>query len=153
MQFLSVRPTMSETTALGAAIAAGSAKGVEVWQADKIKPTPNDVFFPSISPDGKLGLSTFTRLLVLKMSAWKLAADNIAKCPINRYTKLLILFTVRDMKYTRWKMGIERSLGWAIDDERNKPTKSGEFTLKTLCICVFNIVLNPILFFDRYMPI
>ncbi|XP_066256252.1 glycerol kinase 3-like isoform X1 [Euwallacea similis] len=77
-----VRPTMLETTALGAAIAAGSAKGVEVWDADKIKPTPNDVFVPSISPD------------------------------------------VRDMKYTRWKMAIKRSLGWAIEDERSKLKRS-----------------------------
>lgn len=51
------------------------------------------------------------------------------------------------MKYTRWKMGIERSLGWAIDDERNKPTKSGEFTVKTFCISVFNINIVLILFF------
>ncbi|CAG9763173.1 unnamed protein product [Ceutorhynchus assimilis] len=71
-----VRPTMLETTALGAAIAAGSAKGVEVWDPTKIQPTPNDVFSPSISID------------------------------------------VRDMKYTRWKMGISRSLGWAIEDEK-----------------------------------
>ncbi|XP_060520699.1 glycerol kinase-like isoform X2 [Cylas formicarius] len=70
-----VRPTMSETTCLGAAIAAGSAKGVEVWDADKIEATPHDVFTPSISED------------------------------------------VRDMKYTRWKMAIKRSMGWAVSDE------------------------------------
>ena len=45
---------MLETTALGAAIVAGSAKGVEVWEANKIQATPNDLFIPSISEDGKL---------------------------------------------------------------------------------------------------
>lgn len=43
---------MLETTALGAAVAAGSAKGVEVWNVSKIQATPNDIFTPSISADG-----------------------------------------------------------------------------------------------------
>ncbi|ENN79747.1 glycerol kinase isoform X2 [Dendroctonus ponderosae] len=77
-----VRPTMLETTALGAAIAAGTAKGVEVWDASKIKATPNDLFVPSISAN------------------------------------------VRDMKYTRWKMAIKRSLGWAVEDDSKIPQKS-----------------------------
>ncbi|XP_076262778.1 glycerol kinase 3-like isoform X1 [Rhynchophorus ferrugineus] len=72
-----VRPTMLETTALGAAIAAGSAQGVEVWDAKKIQATPNDIFVPSISENGK------------------------------------------DMKYTRWKMAIKRSMGWAVEDTSN----------------------------------
>nr|XP_023027859.1 glycerol kinase-like isoform X1 [Leptinotarsa decemlineata] len=66
-----VRPVMSETTSLGAAIAAGNAKGVEVWNIEKIEPVPSDVFVPVISED------------------------------------------VRDIKYSRWKMAIKRSLGWA----------------------------------------
>lgn len=45
---------MLETTALGAAVAAGTAKGVEVWDASKIKATPNDLFVPSISANGKI---------------------------------------------------------------------------------------------------
>jgi glycerol kinase len=46
-----VRPTMAETTCLGAAIAAGNAKGVEVWDLDNIQPVPSDTFLPSISDD------------------------------------------------------------------------------------------------------
>ncbi|XP_018579616.1 glycerol kinase [Anoplophora glabripennis] len=72
-----VRPTMLETTALGAAIAAGTAKGVEVWNAEKIEPVPSDTFCPSISDD------------------------------------------VRDIKYSRWKMAIRRSFGWAVETENN----------------------------------
>ncbi|XP_050309988.1 glycerol kinase-like isoform X2 [Anthonomus grandis grandis] len=106
-----VRPTMLETTALGAAIAAGSARGVEVWNAAKIQATPNDLFMPSLSPD------------------------------------------VRDMKYTRWKMGIERSLGWAVDDEKKDNKNSSEkmisrslpgtlFLFGTAVILVLAEVLN-----------
>ncbi|XP_072390839.1 glycerol kinase 3-like isoform X3 [Diabrotica undecimpunctata] len=71
-----VRPTMTETTSLGAAIAAGIAEGIEVWQIDKILPVPCDNFTPQISEN------------------------------------------LRDIKYSRWKMAIDRSLGWA------KPAKS-----------------------------
>lgn len=42
---------MAETTSLGAAIAAGIAKGVEVWDLDNIQSVPCDTFLPSISDD------------------------------------------------------------------------------------------------------
>ncbi|XP_076262782.1 glycerol kinase 3-like isoform X4 [Rhynchophorus ferrugineus] len=85
-----VRPTMLETTALGAAIAAGSAQGVEVWDAKKIQATPNDIFVPSISEN------------------------------------------VRDMKYTRWKMAIKRSMGWAVEDTSNHQKSSEESIASSL---------------------
>ena len=52
---LVVRPTMPETTALGAAMAAGMAKGVDVW---KVNPEDKslintDVFEPAVDPAGK----------------------------------------------------------------------------------------------------
>ncbi|XP_029832359.2 glycerol kinase isoform X1 [Ixodes scapularis] len=47
-----VRPQMSETTALGAAIAAGAAEGINVWSLDsnKFPSVTTDVFEPSILP-------------------------------------------------------------------------------------------------------
>lgn len=42
---------MLETTALGAAIAAGNAKGVEVWDLDSLQEVPSDVFIPALSED------------------------------------------------------------------------------------------------------
>ncbi|KAG0424847.1 hypothetical protein HPB47_027948, partial [Ixodes persulcatus] len=47
-----VRPQMSETTALGAAIAAGAAEGIDVWSLDsnKFPSVTTDVFEPSILP-------------------------------------------------------------------------------------------------------
>ncbi|KAJ4436336.1 hypothetical protein ANN_18967, partial [Periplaneta americana] len=65
-----VRPLMTETTALGAAMAAGSAEGIGVWDLENLQAVGSDTFRPSISEDE------------------------------------------RDMKYSRWKMAIERSLGW-----------------------------------------
>ncbi|XP_059167267.1 glycerol kinase-like [Physella acuta] len=47
-----VRPSMTETTALGAAMVAGAAEGVEVWTrlgGDKAPPITCDVFEPSIT--------------------------------------------------------------------------------------------------------
>ncbi|XP_056633573.1 glycerol kinase-like isoform X1 [Diorhabda sublineata] len=46
-----VRPTMAETTSLGAAIVAGIAEGIEVWEIDKILPVPCDTYIPRISVD------------------------------------------------------------------------------------------------------
>lgn len=60
-----VRPTMAETTSLGAAIAAGIAKGVEVWDIDSIQTTPNDTFNPSISENVR----------DVKYSRWKKAVE------------------------------------------------------------------------------
>lgn len=46
---------MAETTALGAAMAAGSAEGIAVWDLHKetTESIISDVFSPSISEDGK----------------------------------------------------------------------------------------------------
>lgn len=49
------RPTMPETTALGAAMAAGAAKGIEVWPVNpEDKSLINtDVFNPSMDAKGR----------------------------------------------------------------------------------------------------
>nr|XP_018914333.1 PREDICTED: glycerol kinase-like isoform X1 [Bemisia tabaci]XP_018914334.1 PREDICTED: glycerol kinase-like isoform X1 [Bemisia tabaci]XP_018914335.1 PREDICTED: glycerol kinase-like isoform X1 [Bemisia tabaci]XP_018914336.1 PREDICTED: glycerol kinase-like isoform X1 [Bemisia tabaci] len=67
-----IRPQMTETTALGAAVAAGSAEGIGVWDLSNIQPVPSDTFYPSISLDE------------------------------------------REIRYSRWKMAIKRSLGWDL---------------------------------------
>ncbi|XKL68108.1 hypothetical protein PGB90_003599 [Kerria lacca] len=60
-----VRPIMTETTALGAAIAAGSAEGIKVWDVDKVQPSPSDVFHPLISKNER----------DLKYYKWKMAVN------------------------------------------------------------------------------
>lgn len=53
---LAVRPTMPETTALGAAMAAGMAKGVEVWtvQVEDKSQINTDIFEPAVDTHGKM---------------------------------------------------------------------------------------------------
>lgn len=46
-----VRPLMSETTALGVAIAAGSADGIRKWDLKLDANVPSDTFYPSITED------------------------------------------------------------------------------------------------------
>ena len=55
-----VRPTMPETTALGAAMAAGMAKGVDVWTINPEDKSQinTDVFEPAIDPRGKINWNT-----------------------------------------------------------------------------------------------
>ncbi|XP_075214795.1 glycerol kinase 3-like [Lycorma delicatula] len=48
-----VRPIMAETTALGAAMAAGCAEGIEVWDLVNMHTVPSDVFFPTITDDAR----------------------------------------------------------------------------------------------------
>ena len=53
---LAVRPTMPETTALGAAMAAGMAKGVEVWtvHAEDKSQINTDIFEPAVDTHGEI---------------------------------------------------------------------------------------------------
>lgn len=50
-----VRPSMSETTALGAAMAAGSAEGINVWDinSEDYSKIISDVFEPKITQHGE----------------------------------------------------------------------------------------------------
>ncbi|KAL6441287.1 hypothetical protein ACFW04_003506 [Cataglyphis niger] len=76
-----VRPLMCETTALGVAIAAGSAEGICKWDIKIDTAVPSDTFLPSITENE------------------------------------------RDVLYSQWKMGIERSLGWELLPETDDDTK------------------------------
>uniref|UniRef100_A0A1Y1KDG7 Probable glycerol kinase n=1 Tax=Photinus pyralis TaxID=7054 RepID=A0A1Y1KDG7_PHOPY len=58
-----VRPLMTETTALGSAIAAGYAEGVGVWNLKNIQTVPSDVFLPSITENQR----------DVKYARWKMA--------------------------------------------------------------------------------
>ncbi len=55
---VAVRPSMVETTALGAAVAAGTAEGVNIWKLDLEQPVTCDTFTPSVTQKGKA--DTFT---------------------------------------------------------------------------------------------
>lgn len=48
-----VRPHMAETSALGAAVAAGVAEGVNVWDLKDAQSPPSDTFRPRTTEVGK----------------------------------------------------------------------------------------------------
>lgn len=49
---ITVRPHMAETTALGAAMAAGYAEGIKVWDLDNTQLITSDTFHPVITEEG-----------------------------------------------------------------------------------------------------
>ncbi|XP_015599530.1 glycerol kinase isoform X2 [Cephus cinctus] len=67
------RSTMPDITALGAAMAAGNAEGIGVWEieGEEVETVPSDTFLPTTTPEE------------------------------------------RDARYKKWKMAVQRSLGWA----------------------------------------
>ncbi|KAL0114613.1 hypothetical protein PUN28_011723 [Cardiocondyla obscurior] len=94
-----VRPMMCETTALGAAIAAGSAEGIRKWDMKIDAAVPSDIFLP------------------------------------------LITENERDILYSQWKIGIDKSLGWeslpkTTDNTENihKATAPGVFIIGTIIL-------------------
>lgn len=55
---------MAETTSLGAAMAAGNAQGVGVWDLDNIQSVPSDEFVPAITENRTrlLTVTTFYKI-------------------------------------------------------------------------------------------
>lgn len=74
---------MAETTALGAAIAAGMADGIKVWDINRVQPTPNDVFHPLISENGKL----FVFLLQLFRLAQHISSNSLVFLLVTKFQK------------------------------------------------------------------
>ncbi|KDR21321.1 glycerol kinase 3-like isoform X2 [Zootermopsis nevadensis] len=106
-----VRPLMTETTALGAAMAAGSAEGIGVWDLNNLQGVGSDVFKPAISEDE------------------------------------------RDMKYSRWKMAIERSLGWVADEANGEMYEEDkqQYVLSSVPGSLFLITAAGLLLFAQYL--
>ena len=98
---------MTETTALGAAMAAGNAEGVGVWNLDSLDQSAitSDVFNPSISEGG-------TQII-----------SNVA---MQRHQLRDGFFSDRDSRYARWKDAVKRTLGWEsiVDDGSVDPGNS-----------------------------
>ncbi|XP_020288321.1 glycerol kinase-like isoform X2 [Pseudomyrmex gracilis] len=82
------RSIVPDITALGVAMAAGHAKGIEVWdlEGEEVETVPTDTFLPTTTPEE------------------------------------------RDARYKKWKMAVERSLGWAT------VKKSDQMTDERFCI-------------------
>ncbi|KAI4504707.1 hypothetical protein M0802_000257 [Mischocyttarus mexicanus] len=70
-----VRPLMAETTALGAAIAAGSAEGIRKWDIKTGSIVPSDIFLPSISEDESNILYSQWKEGINRSLGWKTITD------------------------------------------------------------------------------
>ncbi|XP_076060393.1 glycerol kinase 1 isoform X2 [Oratosquilla oratoria] len=70
-----VRPSMTETTALGAAMAAGAAKGIGVWDLSKMPPTTTDNFTPSILPEEREARYDKWHMAVERCMGWELPRE------------------------------------------------------------------------------
>lgn len=55
---------MCETTALGVAIAAGSAEGIRKWDVKIDAAVPSDIFLPSITENGAYNTTIISFLLL-----------------------------------------------------------------------------------------
>lgn len=103
-----VRPTMTETTALGAAMMAGMAEGVNVWDLVNTPKVVSDVFYPTISEDE------------------------------------------RDIRYSKWKMAIERSLNWEPEPKTQIEEKKENTSLKSVAPALFVVVSLGLLICAKY---
>lgn len=93
---------MAETTALGAAIAAGCAEGIKIWDLNKVQPTPSDEFHPLVSDNGK------------REGNWRFDLRYSVVCRLHNDG---LYVTERDVRYYKWKMAVSKSLDWEIRSE------------------------------------
>jgi len=68
-----VRPHMAETSALGAAMAAGIANGVNVWDLEDIPQSPNDTFLPRITDQDRDERYSKWKMAVERSFGWDLS--------------------------------------------------------------------------------
>ncbi|XP_076751610.1 glycerol kinase 3 [Xylocopa sonorina] len=86
------RSTMPDITALGAAMVAGHAEGIDIWEleGEDIETVPADTFLPTTTPEE------------------------------------------RDARYKKWKMAVERSLGWAAVKKSDQMTDERYYILASI---------------------
>ncbi|ENN73409.1 glycerol kinase [Dendroctonus ponderosae] len=106
-----VRAHAHDITALGVAMAAGMAKGVEVWDvhAEERDLIPNDTFLPTSTEDE------------------------------------------RDTRYTKWKMAVQRSLGWVSPKKSAVMTEERYQLLASIPGSVFAISSFGLLVLAQYL--
>ncbi|XP_076756058.1 glycerol kinase 3 isoform X2 [Xylocopa sonorina] len=70
-----VRPLMCETTALGVAIAAGSADGIRKWDIKIDATVPSDIFLPAITENERDVLYSRWKMAINRSFDWELVTD------------------------------------------------------------------------------
>lgn len=106
-----VKPSMSETTALGAAMAAGAAEGVDVWSLSTTDhPHVNsEKYEPQINSDGKKTKPrgkcgwTFQPLELLLYAVF--TQCSVSPC-------LMCSYVESEFRFARWKKAVKKSMNW-----------------------------------------
>lgn len=105
-----IRAHSQDVTSLGVAMAAGMAKGVEVWDinSEERELVPSDTFLPTSTEDE------------------------------------------RDMRYTKWKMAVQRSLGWVSAKKSAVMTEERYQLLASIPGSVYTILSFGLLILSQY---
>jgi len=74
-----IRPQMTETTALGAAMAAGCAKNIEVWDMKNVQPVPSDTFLPTISEDERDYRYSRWKMAIERSMSWDIPVEDMRR--------------------------------------------------------------------------
>ncbi len=134
VSWLSVKPSMPETTALGAAMAAGAAEGVSVWSLspEDLSEVTSEKFEPQINPEGR-------------WAAAAAAAAGVAACclcpaaaAVTSKVFLFSRFAESELRYARWKKAVQKSMNW----ETTEPVGNGNGERKTGFISVITVNLS-----------
>lgn len=110
-----VKPAMPETTALGAAMAAGAAEGVNVWymSAALLADSTSTTYQPQINPEGEDG-GTERGGGWSHLAAGEVLSTNCLSAPSS---------TESESRFGRWKKAVQRSMNWETT-ETSAETKS-----------------------------
>lgn len=105
------RSTMPDMTALGVAMAAGHAEGIDVWdlEGEEVETVPTDTFLPTTTPEE------------------------------------------RDARYKKWKMAVERSLGWSTVKKSDQMTDERYCMLTSIPASCFIMTSFILLRLSNYM--
>ncbi|XP_047343442.1 glycerol kinase isoform X1 [Vespa velutina] len=105
------RSTIPDMTALGVAMAAGHAEGINIWEfeGEEVERVPTDTFLPTTTPEE------------------------------------------RDARYKKWKMAVERSLGWAAVKKSDQMTDERYCVLASIPASWFLMTSFMLLRLSRYL--
>lgn len=103
-----VKPSMPETTALGAAMAAGAAEGVSVWSLspEDLSEVTSEKFEPQINTEGAPAAALHVRHTI---------------CAAAVTLKLFCVSAESEFRYARWKKAVQKSMSW----ETTEPVCNG----------------------------
>lgn len=103
---------MPETTALGAAMAAGAAEGVNVWNlsSDRVSDVTSTTYEPQINPEGEGNSDPFCRLVVLLCPARPVSY--VPPHPPSSSSP----HTESELRFARWKKAVQRAMNWETSE-------------------------------------